>query len=354
VFVMTQTKPLSLPCPHCGTSADNVKYHSRYSSRDGNRLVFRCTLCRKTFCDRFGTAFYDLKTPEEKVLRSVHEVLEGLGYEAVARIEQVHPTSLHRWLQRACVQAQQADHQILQNLAPEVIEMDELHSFAGTKQRSPERDDDAVGKHWTHCSMARESRLLVEVEVGPRTQSTAEKLVKNTANRLVSDHWPLWCSDGWEPYVGALLSLFHLVIHYLRSRGRGRPRLPQRIAHPKLRYGQVVKQRSGRKLLGITRRVIYGVAELVPLSKISTSLLERLNGTLRLHVSPMRRKTRAFAKCRETLNMHVQLFKSYYNLCLIHSSLKAQTPAQAAGLTNHQWSVRELLTFGASNISKIT
>lgn len=90
------------------------------------------------------------------------------------------------------------------------------------------------------------------------------------------------------------------------------------------------------------------------MEKISTSLLERLNGTLRLHVSPMRRKTRAFAKCRDTLNVQVQLFKSYYNLCLAHSGLKGQTPAQAAGLTFHQWSVRELLTFGASNISKIT
>jgi hypothetical protein len=53
-------------------------------------------------------------------------------------------------------------------------------------------------------------------------------------------------------------------------------------------------------------------------------------------------------------HMHVQLFESYYNFCLAHSGLKGQTPAQAARLTFHQWSVREVLTFGASNISKIT
>lgn len=351
---MTQPKPLSRQCPHCGTAADHVKYHSPYSSRDGTRFVFRCTLCRKTFCDRFGTAFYDLKTPEEKVLRSVHQVLEGLGYEAVARIEQVHPTSVHRWAERAWVQAQLADQRLLQNLTPEVIQMDELHSFAGTKQRSPETADDEVGKHWTHCSMARESRLLIAVEVGPRTEETATILVEQTAKGLAPQSWPLWCSDGWEPYVGALLRVFHLLIHFVRTRRRGRPRNPQPIVHPHLRYGQVVKQRSGRRLISVTKRVIYGVAELVPLAKISTSLLERLNGTLRLHVSPMRRKTRAFAKCRNTLNLHVQLFKSYYNLCLAHSGLNGQTPAQAADLTSHQWSVRELLTFGASTFSKIT
>lgn len=68
----------------------------------------------------------------------------------------------------------------------------------------------------------------------------------------------------------------------------------------------------------------------------------------------MRRKTRAFAKCRDTLSMQVQLFKSYYDLSLAHSSLNGKTPAQAAGLTDHQWGVRELLTFGASGFSKIT
>jgi transposase-like protein/IS1 family transposase len=350
---MTQPKPLSQHCLNCGASADNVKYHSRYPTCDGHRIVFRCTLCRKTFCDRYGTAFYDLKTSEDKVIRCVHQVLEGLSYEAVARIEQVHPTSVQRWVERAFAQAQLADQHTLTNITTEVIEVDELHSFAGTKQLTPARADDQTGKHWTHCSMARDSRLLIAVEVGPRTEETAEKLVKNTAGRLAEASWPLWCSDGWEPYVAALLSVFHLLIHYMRTRRRGRPRSPQQIAHPNLRYGQVVKQRSGRRLVAITKRVIYGVAELVPLEKISTSLLERLNGTLRLHVSPMRRKTRAFAKCRDTLNMHVQLFKSYYNLCLVHSSLKDQTPAQAAGLTNHQWSVRELLTVGASTFSKI-
>ena len=351
---MNQPYPLTRQCPHCEASADFVKYHSRYSTRDGIRTVFRCKLCTKTFCDRYGSAFYDLKTPEQKVTRSLHQVLEGLGCEAVARIEEVHPSSVQRWIERASVQAQLADTHLLQNLETEVVEMDELHSFAGTKHLAPQTADEPVGKHWTHCSMARESRLLIAVEVGPRNEETAKKLVKNTAKRLALDSWPLWCSDGWEPYVGALLSLFHLMVHSLRTRRRGRPRKPVEIANPRLRYGQVVKERSGRKLVSITKRVIYGVGELVPLAKISTSLLERLNGTLRQHVSPMRRKTRTFAKCRESLEMHVQMFKSYYNLCLAHSSLKGETPAQAAGLTSHQWSVRELLTFGASDISKIT
>ncbi len=350
---MKQPNPLTRPCVHCGAPGQEVKYHSRYSTQDGTRIVYKCWVCLKTFCDRYGTAFYDLKTPEAKVERAVHQALEGLGYESVARIERVHPTTVHRWVARASEQALLADLAVVGQVQTTVIEMDELYGFAGTKQQAPEKIEDQRGKHWVHCSMARDSRLLLDVVVGPRTLETAQMLVYFTALRLNPACWPLWCSDGWASYVEALLSFFYISVHYIRTRRRGRPRLPKQVPHPLLRYGQIVKHHSGRRLISITKRIVFGVAELIPLALISTSLLERLNGTLRLHVSPMRRKTRAFAKCRATLNMHVQLFKAYYNFCLAHSSLKGLSPAQAAGLTDHRWSVREILTCGASIFSKI-
>lgn len=350
---MNQPKPLTRQCPHCAAAACDVRYHSRYMSQSGERTVFRCRLCRKTFCDRYATAFYDLKTPEEKVIHAVHQVMEGASYEAVARVEAVHPTTIHHWVERACAQALLADQQIVQHVQAPTIEMDELYSFAGTKQVSPQSLAEETGKHWVHCAMARESRLLLEVEVGPRTTETAKTLVNNTSKRLAQGCWPLWCSDGWDSYVEALLAVFHVMIHFIRTGRRGRPRHPQRVAHPSLRYGQVVKQQVGRRLASVTKRMVFGIEELVPLIKISTSLLERLNGTLRGHVSPMRRRTRAFAKCRTTLSLHVQLFKSYYNLCLAHSSLQGQTPAQAAGLIDHRFTVRELLTYGGAYVSKI-
>lgn len=107
-------QPSSRQCVHCGASARQVTSHSRYLSRDGIRTVFRCRQCRRTFCDRFGTAFYDLKTEEAKVQRAIHEVMEGLGYAAVARIEEGPPTSVHRWIDRGCAQAVMADHKIVQ------------------------------------------------------------------------------------------------------------------------------------------------------------------------------------------------------------------------------------------------
>lgn len=353
---MIQTKPLTGQCPHCGAPAEQLAYHSRYTLRDGQTVrVLRCRQCRKTFCDRFGTAFYDLKTQEEKVQRALQQGLEGLCPEAVARVEGVHPTTVQRWVERACLQAKAADQKVITAVTTENVELDELHSFAGAKHPDKQESDlKEVGQHWTHCAMARESRLLLEVVVGPRTQESATKLVEGTAKRLAPECWPLWSSDGWEPYLMALTIVFAVLIHFIHPKRRGRPKEPQVVPDPRLRYGQVVKQRAERRLVAVTRRVIFGVEELIPLKQISTSLLERLNGTIRQHVVPLHRKTRSFAKCRTALDTQTQLFKSYYNLCRKHGSLKGKTPAQAAGLTERPWTLRELLTYNAAVTSKTT
>lgn len=318
-------------------------------------FVIRCRQCRRTFCDRYGTAFYDLKTPEEKVLRAVQQGLEGLCPEAVARVEGIHPTTVQRWVDRACSQAKAADQQVITGVSTENVELDELYSFAGEKHPDEQENDlEEVGQHWTHVAMARESRLMLEVVVGPRTQESATKLVEGAAKRLVPGCWPLWSSDGWELYLFALTVVFAVLIHFIKGKGRGRPKDSQVVPDPRVRYGQVVKQRSGRRLISVTRRVVFGIAALIPLKEISTSLLERLNGTIRQHVAPLHRKTRSFAKRRTTLDTQTQLFKSYYNLCRKHGTLKGKTPAQAADVSDHRWTLRELLTFNAAIISKIT
>ena len=352
---MIQTSPLTGQCPHCGATAEQLAYHSRYSLKSGQMVyVIRCRQHRGTFCDRYGTAFYDLKTAEEKVQRAIHQGLEGLCPEAVARIEGVHPSTVQRWVERAAIQAQAADQEVIDGVVAADVELDELYSFAGVKHPEAEADLEVIGQHWTHCAMARQSRLLLEVVVGPRNEETATQLVSGAAERLAPDCWPLWSSDGWKPYAVALRSLFGVVIHFIQTRRRGRPKAPRVVPDPRLRYGQVVKQRQGRRLISVSRRLVFGVAELIPLARISTSLLERLNGTIRQHVPALHRKTRSFAKCRTALNTQAQLFKSYYNLCLRHGTLKGRTPAQAAGLTDRCWTLRELLTFNAAVVSKIT
>jgi hypothetical protein len=118
--------------------------------------------------------------------------------------------------------------------------------------------------------------------------------------------------------------------------------------------GQIIKQRAGRRLVSVAQWVIFDVEELIPLKQISTSLLERLRGTMLQHVAPPHRKARSSAKCRTAFDTQAQLFKSYYTLCLKHGSLKDSTLAQAVGLTDHWWTLRELLTSNAAIASKVT
>ena len=340
-------------CVHCHASAQELRYHSRYQTRDGERIVFRCRICRKSFNDRYGTAFYDLKTPSEKVARAVQQIAEGLSFEAVARIERIAPSTISNWVKRAAAQADLIDRDLVQNIETETIEMDEVYSFAGTKQ-PVETASDETGRHWTHCSFARTTRLILAVEVGLRDEHLAQELVKQTTCRLAPDCHPLWVSDGWKAYILALVLQFHLLVYQIKRRTRGRPPKPKMIPHPALRYAQVVKQREHGRVIGIERRIIFGTAEMIDLKAIITSHLERLNGTMRLHCTPLHRKTRCFAKKKSQLEEQVRLFKSYYNFCLLHHSLDYQTPAQATGIIDKPLSMMELLNYGRLKFSKIS
>lgn len=340
-------------CVYCHASAQNIRYHSSYQTRDGQRVVFRCRLCRKTFNDRFGTAFYDLKTPAEKVTRAVQQVAEGLSFEAVARIEGVTAVTVSAWMKRAVRQAESIDRDLVQNIQTEWVEMDEVYSFAGTKQK-PEILSDEIGRHWTHCSFARQTRLLLAVKVGLRDEHLAQALVRETASRLSENCQPLWVTDGWKAYIYALLLQFHLLVYQIRRRGRGRPPKPKMIPQPTLRYAQLVKQRESGRVVGIEKRIIFGEEETIDLKDVITSHLERLNGTMRLHVTPLQRKTRCFAKKKKQLEEQVKLFKSYYNFCLQHHSLDYRTPAQATGLIDQPLSMMELLNYGLFSFSKIS
>lgn len=346
--LMKTKQTLSPPqCVHCHASTYEVRYHSRYQTLDGERIVFRCRVCRKTFNDRYGTAFYDLKKPAEQVTRAVGQVAEGLSFEAVARIENISPKTVAEWTRRAAHQADLIDTQLVRQLEIETVEVDELYSFAGNKQEVQTRQSES-GKHWTHCSFARKTRLILEVEVGERNEVLAQSLIAKTACRLAESCYPLWVSDGWKAYIFALLLQFHRKVHQIKKSGRGRPPKPQMIPHPSLRYAQVIKQRVAGRVVGIDKRIIFGEEETIDYKEVITSHIERLNGTMRLHVTPLHRKTRCFAKKKSKLQEQVTLFKSYYNFCLPHYSLNYQTPAQATGIIDKRLTMTELLNYGGS------
>ena len=222
--------------------------------------------------------------------------------------------------------------------------------------------DSADGRQWVWVSFAPEFRLMLTAIVGPRTLDTAKEVVAVTKARVAGI--PAFFSDGFTCYLAALIAAFHVVTTFARTGKRGRPRKPRCEPHPALVYGQLVKQKHQGKLLTLSTRVVVGTERLAHLGlRISTALVERVNLTLRQSLAPLVRKTSGFCKDRERLQQRVVFFQAFYNMARPHMSLqqplaqqeqtrhgairprwRQQTPAMAAGMTDHVWTFRELLT----------
>jgi hypothetical protein len=157
----------------------------------------------------------------------------------------------------------------------------------------------------------------------------------------------LFAVDGFKAYVSTILKVFR---DPLRNGKRGRPRL---IIWDELYIVQVVKQRVGKRLVSITRQLAHGTmsgAEAilqttqVELGRINTAYIERLNATLRTWIPALVRRTRTPSGARERLEATLFWTGCVYNFCHVHATLGG-TPAMAAELTDHVWSIDELIRY---------
>ena len=201
--------------------------------------------------------------------------------------------------------------------------------------------------------MTADSKLMVSLVVGKRTKDQTNELVKDAQSRLRAGHLPVLLSDGYEGYEPAILDAFGRRYPAAKSGLKGRPgnpviRWPQGLA-----YGQVNKSASD----GIHLKVIRGKAKLehtlslLGYNKINTSVVERHNGTSRLHNQRKVRKTLAFSKSSRYHRWMSWLSVVQYNFCRAHGSLRLKdetrirprTPAMAAGLTDRIWATQDWL-----------
>jgi uncharacterized membrane protein (UPF0136 family) len=169
----------------------------------------------------------------------------------------------------------------------------------------------------------------------------------------------LVCVDGLASYVTCFLRVFR---HPIYTGKRGRPRL---VIEPGLLIGQVVKQYAQRRVVSVSQRVVRGSAEAIAAvltatdtgKGINTAYIERLNATFRSSLSGLVRRGRALAHKEAMLQAGMCLVGCAYNFCWYHESLRLaapegashkwqeRTPAMAAGLTDHRWTMLELLSY---------
>lgn len=216
------------------------------------------------------------------------------------------------------------------------------------------------GDQWVWIGFDPRCKVVINFVVGRHNQSNANKLVKGISDRS-DGHIPLFTSDELKHYDDALLFAYGKRKEFPRTGKRGRPRHPILIAPQNLLYAQVVKRRKKGRVVDITTRVVFGTEKEVerklkesPVSNaVNTSFVERNNLTMRHQNRRLTRRTPAFSKKRERLELQLHLSFAYYHLVKPHLGLRKKikskkkkyenrTPMLAAGITDHIWTMPEL------------
>ena len=222
-----------------------------------------------------------------------------------------------------------------------------------------------MGDYWVWTAISLSSRLRISSYLSQeRSEEAATNFIQKIRARS-DGQAPFFTSDKLPAYVTALVANYSEVEPPPVKRRRGRPRLPKRLVDEQLRYAQVDKRRRGGRVVEVRRRIMFGKEGDIEVilkasgcgSQINTAYVERNHLTMRQNVGRLVRKAPSFSKSAHYLQRHIDLEDAVYNFVKPHRSLRQasrdgqdkrrkweqQTPAMAAGLTDHIWTIEELL-----------
>jgi IS1 family transposase len=305
---------------------------------------------------------------------AITAVAEGLGIRAVARVFAVAPTTVQHWVVEGADQVTAFSRHFLHHVQSTQVQLDELFALlsAGTAVEVSEVAHPRWSRasRWVWVALDPVTKLLLAIDVGERTLALAQRLVHQVAQVLAPDCVPLFLTDGFKAYLLAVLTHYGHWVPRPRGWVTGRLRKPRWLPVPQLLYAQVVKTTRRRRLVRVTHRLVFGTLSAVKQVlaaqgwQINTAFIERVNLTLRQHVAAVGRRVTTVCKGEAGLRQQLAVYQVYYNFCLPHASLRqplAQpeltkgtgsakrwrpcTPAMAAGVTDHVWTLRAVLLF---------
>jgi IS1 family transposase len=255
-------------------------------------------------------------------------MLEGMSIRAISRITGLHKGTVLSLMFTASENASHAMNAI-RNLRPRYLQCDELWCFVGKKARMVRKGDaPELGDQWVFIALDAETKLIPCFEIGKRTKETTLLFLSNLKRRLSGDRFQI-TTDGYHFYRSIqgifggqadFAQLIKLYGDYGQHDG------------PNARY-------SPPGLVEVISRVVDGRPDE---DHISTSHVERANLSLRMHLRRFTRLTNAYSKKLDNLKAAVTLYFAWYNFVRIHQTLRV-TPAMQAGITDHAWTIAELL-----------
>jgi IS1 family transposase len=265
-----------------------------------------------------------LSTAERAKVVSV--LVEGNSLRATARITGVARMTVEKLLRELGAACERFHNEHVRNLKSVRVQCDEIWAFVGAKEKNatPEQKAQGWGDVWTWTGMDADSKLMISWLVADRGQRSANMFMSDVAARLANR--VQLTTDGNAVYLVAVDRAFGVDVDYGIMQ--------------KHYTGQGGGRYSPPKFIGATRAAVAGDPS--P-RHMSTSYVERQNLTMRMHMRRFTRLTNGFSKKLENHALNVALHFTYYNFCKIHQTLRV-TPAMEAGLSDHVWSVEELVT----------
>jgi len=271
--------------------------------------------------------------PKAQQIAVIGALAEGSSIRSIERITGIHRDTVMRLgvrVGKGCAALMDAK---MRNLSCTRLEMNEIWGFIGKKDRHVRPDDDPqFGNVWTFVAIDADTKLVPAYKVGSdRDVKTATAFVLDVADRMKNR--VQISTDGLRAYVDAIDWAFSGNVDYgqiIKTYGTEESVEAQR------RY-------SAPKITGVEKKAIVGRPEF---DLISTSYIERLNATTRLHMKRLARLTHAFSKKRENFEAAVGLHFTYYNFVRRHNTLRC-TPAMAAGIEPSFWTVGDLVEAAA-------
>lgn len=331
--------------PHCPARGQRGQGHIRILSRQERR--YQCVQCWSSFAETTGTPFYRLHKRQELVVVVVTLLAHGCPIQAIVAAFGLDERTVAGWQSRAGEHCEEVHQHLVGQgkLDLQHVQADELWvKMVGRKV-------------WMAMVMAVPFRLWLGGAISVHRDGALIGRVVQMVRAATGSLAMLVCVDGLATYVSAFLKAFR---HRVATGRPGRPRL---VVEPGLLLGQVVKRCVQRRVVSVSQNIVRGTAEAIERvlkatgtgAGIHTAYIERLNATFRSVLAPLVRRGRALAHKESILKAGMYLVGCAYNFCWAHDSLRLaapassrykwqeRTPAMAAGLTNHRWTMDELL-----------
>jgi IS1 family transposase len=255
-------------------------------------------------------------------------LIEGNSIRSTARMTGVSKDAILKLIPdmgAACVAFHNAT---VRGVRVQRVQCDEVWSFCYAKEKNVpvEKEGTGAGSVWTWTAIDADSKLILSYLCGGRDASWACKFMEDLASRVTTRIQIT--TDGHRAYAEAVEGAFGMDVDYaMLIKLYGAP-----TDSPDTRY-------SPAQCIGIRTGILSGNPDR---DHISTSYVERQNLNLRMGVRRFTRLTNAFSKKFENHCHMVAIYHAYYNFCRVHQTLRV-TPAMEAGLTDHIWSLEELV-----------